>query len=150
MIVAGGTILLTFVWWLPIVLCFGIPPYLSAAQTGLYSTKALLYLFISFSEEPFFYHYRHISSSTLCRADCQTKISRSRLVPATLCNRATQRNQRCRNPHGNACQYRSDGCNLSSAYPNRRCGKKDRIWSSVSRLGGKIPVCIFGVYNVNR
>jgi hypothetical protein len=52
-IVAGGTILLTSIWWLPIVLRFGITPYVSAAQTGLHSAKALLYLFISFSEEPF-------------------------------------------------------------------------------------------------
>lgn len=51
--VAGGTLVFTSFWWLPVVLRFSLGPYLTAAQTGLHSVQALLYLFISFSEEPF-------------------------------------------------------------------------------------------------
>jgi hypothetical protein len=51
--VAGGTILLTSVWWLPTINRFGIAPFVSAAQTGLHSANALVYFLISFSEEPF-------------------------------------------------------------------------------------------------
>jgi len=48
-----GTIILTSIWWLPVVIRFGIAPFASAAQTGLQSINALVYFLISFSEEPF-------------------------------------------------------------------------------------------------
>jgi hypothetical protein len=51
--VAGGTILLTSIWWFPIINRFGVAPFVSAVQTGLHSTNALVYFLISFSEEPF-------------------------------------------------------------------------------------------------
>ena len=51
--VAGGTLLLTSIWWLPTIVRFGIAPFVSAAQTGLHSANALVYFLISFSEEPF-------------------------------------------------------------------------------------------------
>ena len=51
--VALGTLLLTSIWWLPVIFRFGIAPFVSAAQTGLHSANALIYFLISFSEEPF-------------------------------------------------------------------------------------------------
>jgi hypothetical protein len=51
--VAGGTILLTSIWWLPTIIRLGITPFVSAVQTGLHSANALAYFLISFSEEPF-------------------------------------------------------------------------------------------------
>ena len=51
--VALGTIALTSIWWLPVVIRFGVTPFASAAQTGLQSANALVYFLISFSEEPY-------------------------------------------------------------------------------------------------
>lgn len=51
--IAAGTILLTAIWWLPVVLEFGLAPFASASQTGLHNPLFWLYFFaIPFSDEP--------------------------------------------------------------------------------------------------
>jgi hypothetical protein len=54
LLVAGGTLVLTSIWWLPILLRFGISPFLSAAQTSLHDYTYLAKFFIlPFSDEPY-------------------------------------------------------------------------------------------------
>lgn len=53
LIVASGTILLTAIWWMPILLRFGLSPYLNAAQTGFHSLLALFFpFFFPLTDEP--------------------------------------------------------------------------------------------------
>lgn len=50
---AIGTILLTSIWWIPILLRFGLDPYLTASQTGFHSAFALILPFIlPLTDEP--------------------------------------------------------------------------------------------------
>jgi hypothetical protein len=49
---AVGVIALTAIWWLPVLHRFGLPPFISASQTGLHNTFGSLYFLSNFSEEP--------------------------------------------------------------------------------------------------
>lgn len=53
LLIAAGTLLLTSMWWLPILLRFGLTPYLTASQTGFHSAVALfLPFFLPLTDEP--------------------------------------------------------------------------------------------------
>ena len=53
-LVATGTLILTSIWWLPVILRFGIAPFFSAAQTSLHNYLFIVYFFtIPFSDEPY-------------------------------------------------------------------------------------------------
>lgn len=51
--VSIGTLCLTAPWWVTVLHRFGLDPYLSATQTGLYGLNYLIALFVPFSGEPF-------------------------------------------------------------------------------------------------
>ncbi len=48
-----SVIFLSSIWWITVLLRFGLTPALSAAQTGLNEPFGLLYPFVQFSEEPY-------------------------------------------------------------------------------------------------
>lgn len=51
--IGAGTFILTSIWWLPTVLNHGLTPFFHAAQTGFSNKEFLVFLFLSFSSEPF-------------------------------------------------------------------------------------------------
>lgn len=52
-LVGAGTIALTTIWWMPLLLHFGLTPFLAAAQTGSQSILGLLYpIFTVLTNEP--------------------------------------------------------------------------------------------------
>jgi hypothetical protein len=53
LLVAGGTLLITMPWWASMLVRFGLPPYLSASQTGFHEAAYLLAFIVPFSQEVF-------------------------------------------------------------------------------------------------
>ncbi len=52
-VIALGVVVVTAAWWLPLILKFGLAPFVSATQTGLHTSLALFNpLIMTFAEEP--------------------------------------------------------------------------------------------------
>jgi hypothetical protein len=52
-LIGGGTVIISVIWWLPLLIRFGLEPILSAGQTGLNSVISFFYPFVPFNEEPY-------------------------------------------------------------------------------------------------
>jgi len=52
LMVAAGVVVLTSIWWIPVIQRFGLAPFLSAGQTGLHNTFGILYFLSNFGGEP--------------------------------------------------------------------------------------------------